>query len=209
MKVYDRVSVDQWFLATIGVLILVMSTAGLWYAGRAAWAARLSYRAQHGFPQPDVEQILDWSQRAFSLYPYNYYLSIFAAETAYYRAGDVREAARTERLRRAQLWCDRGLEQNGYKSQLRRLKTRFLWEESPAEAIGYWEAYTDWHYWEPYNHATLAELYAKAGDFEKAGRELNVIANFPGFHAEAFRSVEKEKKLWDESLNENTGEWGE
>lgn len=202
MKVYDRVSVDQWFLATIGILILVMSTAGLLYAGRAAWAARLSYRAQHGLPQPDVEQVLAWSQRAYVLYPYNYYLSIFAAETAYYRAGDVRGEAREERLRMAQLWCERGLEQNRYKSQLRRLKTRFLWEESPAKAIAYWEAYTDWHFWEPYNHATLAEMYAKAGEFEKADLELKLISAFPGFHDEALRGVEKERRLWNESTGE-------
>ena len=87
--------------------------------------------------------------------------------------------------------------QNGYRSQLRRLETRLLWDRSPAEAIAYWEAHTNWQYWEPYNHETLAGLYANYGEFEKADRELKLLVNFPAY--EPTRTlIENEKKIWAE-----------
>ena len=197
MKVYDRIRVDQWFLATIGVLVLGLSFAGILHGARAAVAANLSRKAQFGVPAPDVEQVLDSCRRAFVLYPWNYYFSIFAAELAYYKAGEVNGDQQAERIRQAELWCERGLMQNCYKSQLRRLKTRFLWERSPSEAIAYWEVNTNWQYWEPYNHETLAELYAKFGEFEKASHELKLIENFPAYAATR-TLIENEKKFWNE-----------
>jgi len=197
MKIYDRIRVNQWFLATIGVLMLALSCAGLFHAVRATWAAHWSRKAQCGPPTRDVEQVLECCRRAFVLYRWNYYLSTFAAEWAYYKADEVGGDLKAERMRQAELWCERGLMQNGYKSQLRRLKTRFLWERSPAEAIAYWESHTHWQYWEPYNHETLAELYAKYGELDKATCELKLIENFPAY--EATRAVvENERKFWTE-----------
>lgn len=197
MKVYDRIRVDQWFLATIGLLVLGLSVTGIVYAVRAAVAAQLSWQAQYGAMAKDVDQVADRCQRAFALYPWNYYLSIYTAELAYYKSDEVKGELRDQRLRLAELWCDRGLMQNGYRSQLRRLKTRFLWKHTPAEAIAYWEAYTNWQFWEPYNHETLAGLYAKYGEMDKADRELKWIEAFPAY--EATRTlVENEKKLWAE-----------
>lgn len=197
MKVYDRIRVNQWFLATIGVLVLTLSCAGVLHGGRATLAARLSWKAQHGSTAPDVELVLDSCRRAFVLYPWNYYLSIYAAEMAYYRADEVKGALHDERIRQAELWCGRGLMQNQYRSQLRRLKTRFLWETSPAEAIAYWEAHTNWQYWEPYNHETLAGLYAKYGEFEKAEAELKLITNFPEYKTTQ-TLIKSEKEIWAE-----------
>lgn len=196
MKVYDRVKVDQWFLATLGLLMLVLALYGVRYGLRASVAAWLSYDALYGPASTQVEHVLGRSQRAFALYPWNHYLSIHAAELAYYRADEIPEL-RAERLRQAELWCERGLMQNQYRSQLRRLKTRFLWEKSPAEAISYWEAHTRWQFWEPYNHETLAELYARYGEFEKAERELKLIEKFPSYAATRIL-IDNEKKEWGE-----------
>lgn len=209
MKVYDRISVDQWFLAVIGAVVVALAGAGLLHAGRAAIASSLSYRAQYGKPAASVEQVLDLCRKASSLYPWNYYLVIFAAETAYYHSGDVTGGAREERLKLSRFWCERGLSLNVYKSQLRRLKTRFLWEESPLKAIEYWKAYTDWQFWEPYNHATLAELYARAGEFDLAEQSLKWVAIDPASYAQARLAVDREKKIWEESLNGKSGGWGE
>lgn len=197
MKVYDRIRLDQWFLATIGVLVLGLSITGLLHGARATAASQLARKAQYGVSATNVEQVLDNCRRAYVLYPWNYYLSIFAAELAYYKVDEVKGLVRAERLRQAALWCERGLIQNGYRSQLRRLKTRLLWESAPSEAIAYWEAHTDWQYWEPYNHETLAGLYAKYGEFDKAARELELIKNFPVY--EVTRTlIEQEKKFWAE-----------
>lgn len=204
MKVYDRISVDKWFLSLVGVVLLVVSGSGVAYGGRAAMASWLSFRAQYGSPPATVEQVLIWCREAYSLYPQNYFFSIFSAETAYYQANEVHGDARVERLRQARLWCDRGLAQNVYKSQLRRLKTRFLWEESPMTAIAYWEAYTDWQFWEPYNHATLAELYARAGEMEKAERSLKWVEGDSSY-AQVKETVEREKQVWADLMDEKTG----
>lgn len=197
MKVYDRIRVDQWFLATLGVLLLGLASAGILHGLRASMAARLAWNAQYGASGANVEQVLDQCRRAFVLYPWNYYFSIFASELAYYKADEVQGDSRRERLQQAQLWCERGLMQNGYRSQLRRLKTRFLWEQSPAEAIAYWESHTRWQFWEPYNHETLAGLYAKYGEFDKAGRELSLIKPFSNYDATR-ALIESEKTFWAE-----------
>lgn len=208
MKIYDRVSIDQWFLAAVGSVLLLGSVMAMGHGARATMAVWLSYSAQKESAQTDVEGLLKSCARAYALYPWNYYFSIFAAEAAYYRADEVRGEARAERLRQSRLWCDRGLAQNPYRSQLRRLETRFLWEESPLKAIAYWEAYTEWQFWNAYNHATLAELYAKAGEFAKAEAELKWVERDASY-AETKRCVEREKKLWDDALNGKVGNWGE
>jgi hypothetical protein len=209
MKAYDRISVDQWFLAALGALVFTLAAAGMVHSARASLAARLACKAQYGQPAASVEQVLDACRKASSLYPWNYYFTTFTAEMAYYRAADVTGEARAERLRQARFWCDRGLYQNGYKSQLRRLKTRFLWEDSPLKAIDYWKAYTDWQFWEPGNHATLAELYARAGEFDLAEQSLKWVEIDPVSHQDARRVVDREKKIWEESLDGKSGEWGE
>lgn len=197
MKVFDRIRVDQWFLATLGVLLLWLFLAGVQHGLRASRAARLAWDARYGAASTQVEEVLDLCRRAYVLYPWNYYFSIYAAELAYYKADEVQGDLRKARLDQAQRWCERGLMQNGYRSQLRRLKTRFLWEQSPAEAIAYWEAHTRWQFWEPYNHETLAGLYAKYGEFDKAERELSLIKPFPAY--EATRAlIESEKTFWAE-----------
>jgi hypothetical protein len=201
MKVYDRISTDQWFLAVMGAVVVLLSAVMVVHCGRAALAARLSYKAQYSVPPASVEQALAYGHRAWALYPWNYYLSVYLAEMAYYRAPDVAGDARVERLRQARFWCDRGLAQNFYKSQLRRLKTRFLWEESPLKGLEYWKAYTEWQFWEPYNHATLAELYARVGKFDKAEQSLKWVEVDPSAYQDARRKVEREKKIWEDSLN--------
>jgi len=203
-----RSGVNRWFLTVIGVALLTLSLAGVVYSVCAAWAFRLSFHAQLDKPSPGVEQIVEWCRKAYVLYPWNYYLSIFTAETAYYHADEVQGEAREVRLRQSRLWCERGLAQNRYKSQLIRLKTRFLWEDSPSQAIAYWRAFTEWQFWEPYNHATLAELYARYGNFEKAEQSLRWIEGDPSY-GEARKVVMREKKIWDDSVNGRPVEWGE
>jgi len=87
-----------------------------------------------------------------------------------------------------------------------RLQTRLLWPESPAAAIACWEAYTEWHYWSPYNHAVLADYYAKVGDFDKAERQLDLIKAFPDY-VDAAKGVAAERETWARLLKGDG--WGE
>lgn len=212
MKVRDRISVDQGFLVAMGTTLLCLSLAGVIHGTGAAWAARLSCRAQLAQPPLAVEQVVAWCYKAYTLYPWNYYFSIYTAELAYYQADAVSGPDRAERLRQARIWCDRGLVQNPFKSQLRRLKTRFIWEESPSEAIAYWKAYTDWQYWEPYNHATLAEMYSRYGEADKAEAELRIVRGDPMGYADYEKvraAVAKENSNWANLAEGKAVEWGE
>jgi hypothetical protein len=202
-----RSKVDPWSGALLGLLLLIGSLAGVVHAARGAAAARQYFTAVYGRERPDSETIMDLCRKAYRWYPWNYRFSIVAAELAYRKS----EAASTNAAMwrgLATLWCERGLAQNPYKSQLIRLKTRLLWPEAPAQAITCWSAYTDWNYWEPYNHAVLAELHAEAGDFERADRELDLIRSFPDY-PDAAANVTRERRTRAEMLRGDEEGWGE
>lgn len=186
----------------VGVSLVLLSVLGVIHGVRAGIAQYLYYVAKYGSAAGKTDEVVELCRRAYGWYPWNYYFSILAAEQCYYTADAVTGSARSERLRHAQCWCDRGLVQNPWRSQLRRLHTRFLWDESPSRAIQYWEAHTDWQFWEPYNHEVLAELYAKAGDFDKAERSLKWVAGTPGYETTRKR-VESEKAAWSAALDGN------
>ena len=203
----SRTSTDQWLIALLGILLLVVAMAGVAEAVRGTVAAVYYQKATYGIPRPSTETALDLCRRAYGWYRWNYYFSIEVAERAYYDA----QAGGTNApvlLERARWWCERGLAQNPCKSQLRRLQTRFLWNESPAQAIAYWSAFTDWNYWEPYNHAVLAQLYAAAANFAEADRELALIRAFPDY-ADAAKAVEHERQTWDAMLRGDVDHLGE
>lgn len=158
-----------------GLLLLTLSLCGVVHGTRASLAQAMYHQAKYGSANNDTERIINRCENAHGLYPYNYYFCIWTAEKAYYAGlnSDGTNARRHTAAVRA--WCDRGLALNFHKSQLRLLKTRLLENESLAAAIKYWEEYVDWHFWEPYNHAVLAEMYAGAGDFDKAIRSLRWV----------------------------------
>jgi len=203
MKALRRSVNDPWFVAMMGVFVLLVSLAGVWHCARAGMAQQYYYQAKYGKPAADTEQVLEYCKKAYALYPDNYYFSILASEKAYYMAGQAEAGLRQRRLEQSAIWCERGLVQNGMKGQLRRIKARFLWETSPSEAIRFWKAYTEWQFWEPYNHAVLAGMYAKAGDFENAERALTWTDGSPEGE-EARRIVEMERKEWKAILGGET-----
>lgn len=161
------------------LVLLLVSAAGTFHAVRAAAAAALYHRVKYGRCHSDPVAIFRVSEQSIRLYPLNYYLCIWAAETAYYTSlrADTAEAER--RLKIAEYWCDKGLYLNEYKSQLCLLKARLLRRRSPAAAAAYWREYVDWHFWEPYNHAVLVDLYAQSGDYDRALRALQWVKGSP------------------------------
>jgi len=112
---------------------------------------------------------------------------MWTADTAYDTAFDAGGRADDERLSIARRWCEIGLELNPFRRPLRVLKTGLLARDSLRDAIDYWERYVDWHFWDPGNHALLAELYAEDGDFGKAMQSLRWVQGSE--HYEAVRSA--------------------
>jgi hypothetical protein len=158
-----------------GACLVVLSAAGLVHGTRAAVAQALYHQAKFGSANRYLAGILRRCEAAGRLYPWNYYFCSWAAGQAYARRDDVNGAQRAARMRAAERWCDAGLSLNPYRSQLRLLKTRLLQAYDLAHAIRHWEAYVDWAFWYPHHHAVLAELYASAGDVEKAAGELRWV----------------------------------
>lgn len=158
-----------------GVLLVVTAACGVTRSVRAALAQSIYYRTKFGSlsGQFEPEEVERRCLAANRLYRHNYYFSILTAEACYYGRFDrVTGEDKPGRVEIANYWCDAGLRLNNYQQPLRRLKARLLARTSPAEAVAYWRAYVDWHFWEPQNHAVLAELYAGAGDLDGAVAEL-------------------------------------
>jgi hypothetical protein len=208
MKPFARSGSDPWFAACAGVLLLGVAAVGLWRGVRAGVATILYHEAKYGAAAGMTEKGLQLCRLAYRWYPSNYRFSILVAEQAYYGAASLPVELRQPRLQQAQFWCERGLIQNPWKSQLRRLKTRFLLQDSPLKAVRYWKEFTDWQFWEPYNHAVLVELYSQTGEFDKAEQELKWVEGSASYAA-ARQFMIDQRKSWDEALMEDGVKWGE
>ena len=175
-----------------GVLLLLLSCAGLWHSARAG----LSYLVYHHVkftPPREYDRPESAAMRceaAHRFYPYNYYMCIWIAEKCWYERYDVDGSESAARVSLARRWCDSGVDLNRRKSQLRLLKTRLLARDSVRDAIAQWKDYVDWHFWEPYNHAVLVELYAQEGDYAGAMESLAWVKGSKHY-AEAHLALQK------------------
>lgn len=178
-------------------LVGAFALGGLFQSVRATFAYRLYHAAKYAGDTRDVRRVLRLSERAHSLYPYNYYLCIHAAETAYHAAlGTENSRARERLLRSASHWCDKGLQLNPHKASLQLLKSRLLVRTAPAKAAENWAAYVDRHFWEPYNHAMLVEFYALAGQFDRAMQSLQWTEG-TRYHDDAARAL---REAWQREM---------
>jgi hypothetical protein len=175
-------------LTTCGVLLFAVSVAGIPYACRAACAQLLYSRAKLGSVKDDTGAVLSSCETANRLYRPNYYFCLLAAEGAFRSGVRPDKTIDVRLLERARYWCDVGLGHNPYNSELRRMKAWLLASVSPADAARYWERYVDWDFWVPVNHALLVELYAQAGEIEKAFDSLRLIKDSP-YYEEARRKL--------------------
>ncbi len=169
-----------------GLLLALVAVVGLSQAVRASWAYVLMHEANFGPSRHDSEKALRISYQAQRKYPYSYHLAIYAGSLAwnqYLRTDDDGDAALAEvHLDKVRYWTRVGLHQNPYPIQLRWFKKRLLeMDDSVDAAIAYWEAHTDWHFWDAYNHAVLADLYTHAGRFEDAERALRMLTRSPHY----------------------------
>lgn len=158
-----------------GALLLIFSAYGIVHGMRAGLAQHAYAQAKYGSLKDNADVVLGRCKSAHTLYPYNYYLCMFTARTAFIDRFTSEGAEMPGRMDDSSFWCEKGLELNPYKIELRLLKTRILQRDSLKDAISYWGDYVDWHYWSPGNHALLVELYAEDGNFSKAMQSLRLI----------------------------------
>jgi len=165
-----------------GLLLIVCSLPGLIHGVRAGLAQHLYWRVKHGPDRNDAGEILRVGSRAHAIYPYNYNLCLWTAERALSMANAAPAGPpREEAYELVSRWCETGLALNPYPRRLRFIKMHLLHRTSVAAALRYWEEYVDWHFWEPYNHAVLVELYAAAGRFAEAESALRLAKGSRSF----------------------------
>ncbi len=167
--------------ACAGALLLALGVFGARFSLRAAMAAHLYYQVKFGAARENVDEVLALAAQAHRLYADNDLLCVWAGEQAWHHRAEGDAVTRRRRLDAAAGWCEAGLALNPYSSALNLLKTRLLQRESPARAAAYWQRYVAWNFWEPYNHAVLAELYAEAGDFGRAAESLRWVEGSPHY----------------------------
>lgn len=173
-------------------MLLGMAAKLFLYALQAAWAQELYFRAKYGGARGDVRKIVALCQQAQAVYPHHYFFSLLAAEAAWAEHVRSGQEEREQLQGEAWRWCHEGLRQNRYWTGLRALRVRLLAQRSAARAARDWDAYVDWHFWEPAHHAWRVKLYAAAGQWEKAFEALRWVRGTP-YEQEA---VDALKEAW-------------
>ena len=140
-----------------GAVLLALSVFGVYYGAKASLAQYAYYRAKYGDARGDVDSIARLCEQAHRLYPHNYRFCAWTAASAWKARGT---GDTPERVATADNWCAVGLAVNPLHRPLRLLRARLLQRQAPGEAAAYWARYVEWHFWEPANHAILAELHA-------------------------------------------------
>ncbi len=158
-----------------GALLVALGIFGAHYAWRASRASWIYYRAKYGTNSDDLQLTLRSIEKAHRLYPHNYRFCTWVAERAFLSRSNLRGEARERRNRAAENWTHVGLALNRFSGPLNLLKARLLQRHDPAAAATHWAGYVSWHFWEPYNHAVLVDLYASMGDFDRASDELRWV----------------------------------
>lgn len=202
---HKKTSISYVLLKIIAVTLLFISGVYVFYSIRAGMAQIIYYKAKaHStlptvnsmsnkagikHPAQDNNYILTQCSKAQRLYPYNYRLLAWGAEKAFDHSQNTIGADRIEYIHLAETLCNRGLSLNRYMMPLPFIKMQLLCLTSIKEGIKYWEQYVEWDYWNSYNHAVLAGLYAADGEFGKAMQSLQFIKGTEDF-AEANKIVQ-------------------
>lgn len=173
-----------------GIGLVALSTALLVHGKRASLAQALYFQSKYGPETEGAQGVLRRNQVACRLYPFNVHAFTWTAQRAYREALVRTRHERETWFELAEWWCDRGLRLHPRRRELQYLKARLLSHRDVPAAARQWEAYVDWHYWEPANHVFLAELYAQAGDREKTQSTLALLKVRPRDYKEAQRRLD-------------------
>lgn len=167
-------TINNYIRICVGCVLLVAGAWGSVYAVKVGRAQALYYHAKYGAGRGDIDGMLRDCERAYQLYPHNYYFSYYITDQSLNAARSATNAVDFERyFKAAKYWCDTGLRQNDYREEINRMKVWLLEEDGDLEgAITHWAAFVDKEFWNPDHHAVLADLYLRARDLENARSEV-------------------------------------
>jgi len=175
-----------------GILLLAVSFLGLIQSVRAGVAQQYYRVSKFGGDSESLGRTLKNCYTAHSIYPHNYYYCIFSAKKAF---GMWQSLGNEKYYGIAEYWCKEAYALNRYNSEVRELMALILLKKSPDLAVDNWRSYVDWNFWNPYNHAVMAELHAKSGNFSAAVSSLEWVKGSK-YYEPARRKVTEE---WDKS----------
>lgn len=186
---------------TAGWCVVVFALAGMTYAACAGLSQWLYFSAKYGAGARNVDLALDRIAQAHRFYGANFFASTYAAEQAWHAAGRQADTEKAARLYAAsERWCRTGLRQNNYDRSLRLRWAALLAREDVHAAIAYMETFLEWQFWDPWNHAVLAELYARAGELDAAQRALYWVRTDGRYIKQARRMVDEGAEAFLRSL---------
>lgn len=165
----------------LAALVIVFGGWCVVQAVRQSAAQALYHQARYRAHPAARRQAL--VERAFRLDPTQHWLCRWWAANRYRVARQAPATQRGTLLRVAGDWADRGLALNPYSRPLRLVRVRVLAADALPRAIREWRAYVDWHYWHPANHAVLADLYLRAGNWPAARQALTQAVGAPDYAA--------------------------
>ncbi len=177
-----RESTARFFCAKMIVLSVILMSFAIFavlYSIKAEIAQIAYYKIKYRGGSVDVA--LCMGERAHNLYPYNFRLAVWLANTAFRKRLDEQGDEMPARIESMKRWCDTGLELNSHDRWMRMLKTGLMERKSAETAAEYWNEYVNKAFWDPRNHLMLVELYTRAGKLEKAEESLKWAEGAPGY----------------------------
>ena len=187
---------------TLTLVLLGATFYGIIFSARASRAFQIYYDtkyehsayesevAQTGRPLLTPQEINDRCEEILRLYPFSYLTCHIAAEASYHN----RHVDFYPLLEQSRRWTDRGLNLNPYHQSLT-LRRVGIYEKlyDYETALMHMKTYTEWNFWDPFNHARLAVLHAKLGDFETADKELMTWVRYEPSFRETRKEIERIK----------------
>jgi len=181
-----------------GFVLFLASIAACLYAvcaeiGNASYAW-----AKFGSARLDLDRSMRLCDRAWRFYPRNYFTCSYAAETTFH-APSGHAVEKEKNLVRSKRWARRGIRLNRYSRPLNLRWAAHLAREDLSLAITHMRQYLELNFWHPYNHVVMAELYAQAGDFDRADQSM-YWAEGSEYQRSGWRRVNRAKHHYLEKL---------
>ena len=175
----EHSTMNRWVTSFFGILLTMAALVCLLHTTRMVIASTYYHQAKYGSSKEDVEYVLEKCRSAAALCGYHYLFFRLAADKAFALASKGDSADREYYFDQARFWCERSLALSSHQTLVNWIKARLLWRESPAQAIKHWENHVAWHFWDPFNHAMLACMYAQADDVPRAEKEVEWVKGSP------------------------------
>ena len=181
---YRPSRIVRWIALLAGCLCITVGGYGLIHSVKASLSYKTYKRIKYGHftktafeiaPECMPTNILPACERIMNLYPHNYYAAVLAANAALDYALEDHESSIKERwIRTAQYWDDMGMRLNPYNVEVYSAHARVLQETGKSlEASRFWrETILEREFWNPDRHDTMAQIYLRAGQLDRAVEEL-------------------------------------